>query len=107
MGHFFKDLKATKTEQGQGLSKKAQEMKIFHATALKSAPGYHHHRRLYLTVLLEHYFSLLSDAPEILAPKLIHVTSLLSLCRYEIQWLVRHQMNLPVKKQEINIVQVW
>ncbi len=104
LAHFFKDLKNCKSEPG-GLGKKSQEVKTFYITALKSSPKYRHQRRLYLTGLLNHYSGLLKDQPGLIGPRYLHISKLLSICRSEFYWLIRHKSNLPAKKQEKNLLE--
>ena len=39
-----------------------------------------------------------------MGPKMVHLMQLLALCRYEAAWVVRHQSNIPQKKQAQGIL---
>ena len=120
LGQFFKSLKATKSAAAKGskrhalqtqhrslAGKKTAEMKSLYATALRAAPTYHRERRVYLWGLLRHHLSLFSEWPGLMAPKLPHLVRLLSLCRFEARWLVRHQSNIPQKKADQAAIGEW
>ena len=121
---FFKALKDLKQQRPKGekqqAGKKAKEAEALFMKALQLAPAFHRGRRIYLAGLLEqqvsHPFtenwafiqpilsvcfqiSLFKNTPGLMGPKMLHLQQLLSLCRYEAVWVVRHQSNMPEKKQ--------
>jgi len=88
---FFK---ATK-----GCKAKASEVKKLRSAALRSAPAYHHQRRLYLTSTLAQWRAALDDEPSlVLGAKKAQFHRLLDLCRDELAWLIRHQVHAPANK---------
>jgi hypothetical protein len=117
LGQFFKSLKGVKSPSGSSgkskqqnnhnravAAKKSVEMKALYLTALKSAPLYHKERIIYLAGLLDQQLSLLKECPDLMLPKLMHLVKLLSLCRFEARWLVRHQSCIPQRKQDQAII---
>ncbi len=69
------------------------------SVALRSSAAYRQQRRMYLASLLGHYRPLLQDSPGLLTgPLSLHLAKLLSLCKAEVEWLVRHHGNVPNKK---------
>ncbi len=103
LAYFFKSIKSSKLESGA--AKKLPDMKLIHATALRSAPPYRQQRRLHLYALLSPCYALLKEQPALLGPRALHITKLLSLCRAELDWLTRHQSHMPTRKQDIGLVQ--
>ena len=121
---FFKALKDLKQQRPKGekqqAGKKAKEAEALFMKALQLAPAFHRGRRIYLAGLLEQQvslpftgnwaliqpnlffsfqISLFKNTPGLMGPKMLHLQQLLSLCRYEAVWVVRHQSNMPEKKQ--------
>ena len=118
----LKDLGQRPKGEKQQAGKKADEAKAMFEKALQMAPAFHRGRRIYLAGLLEQQvslpcsnpetwtltqpnlsfsfqISLFKNSPGLMGPKMLHLQQLLSLCRYEAVWVVRHQSNLPEKKR--------
>ncbi|XP_064634031.1 nck-associated protein 1-like isoform X4 [Lineus longissimus] len=82
----------------KGYTKKTNEVKELHQTAIQTAPTMHKDRRKFLRTALKELALLFTDQPGLLGPKARYIFVALTMARDEIKWLLRHAANPPVRK---------
>ncbi|KAI1280571.1 Membrane-associated protein Hem [Halotydeus destructor] len=86
-------------ESFKGYSKRVTDVKEAHAWVLSNASHIHRERRKFLRSALKELGLILSDQPGLLGPKSLLVFMGLSFARDEVQWLLRHYDNPPVRQR--------
>ncbi|XP_074659971.1 nck-associated protein 1-like [Tubulanus polymorphus] len=87
----------------KGQSRRVNEIKEYHAIAVQNAPAIHKDRRKYLRTSIKELALLFTDQPGLLGPKALYIFMALSMCKDEIEWLLRHYGNPPPKKLNLRV----
>ncbi|CAJ0960782.1 unnamed protein product [Ranitomeya imitator] len=90
----------------KGYGKRVADVKECKENFMTHSGQFHRARRMFLRVTVKELQMILADEPGLLGPKALFAFMALSLCRDEINWLVRHAENVTKTKTPEDYVDV-
>ncbi|KAM4044645.1 nck-associated protein 1-like [Anomaloglossus baeobatrachus] len=90
----------------KGYGKRIADVKECKEHFMTHSGQFHRARRLFLRVTVKELQTILADEPGLLGPKALFAFMALSLCRDEINWIVRHAENVTKTKTPEDYVDV-